>query len=149
MEPAQTPPIPGSSPRDPDRSPVLPEPIRAFLSTPRYATLSTIAADGAPHQAVIWYDLDGDDLVINSRRERHWPRNLLRDPRLSIAVTDAERPTHWVGVKGRALLVHEGLDATEDPLASSTRPSTQRRPPGRGPAATATMTATASSARTA
>jgi PPOX class probable F420-dependent enzyme len=104
MEPAQTPTI----------SPPLPEPIRAFLTAPRIATLSTIAADGTPHQAVIWYALDGDSLLINSRRHRHWPRNLLRDPRLSIAVYAAEQPEHWVGVKGRAELLRDGDAATAD-----------------------------------
>ena len=99
----------------------LPEGIRAFLAEPRYATLATISGDGAPHQAVIWYALDGDDLLINSRRERHWPRNLLRDARVSIAVFDAETPTHWIGVKGRAALLHDGDAATDDIQAMARR----------------------------
>ena len=105
MEPAQT--LPSSSPR-------LPDDIRTFLSAPRYATLATISADGAPHQAVIWYAVDGDDLLINSRRERHWPRNLLRNPQVSLAVTDAAEPNHWVGVKGRAELLRDGDAALAD-----------------------------------
>jgi PPOX class probable F420-dependent enzyme len=101
--------------------PALPDAIRTFLEAPRYATLATFAADGPPHQAVIWYALDGDSLLINSRRERHWPRNLLRDGRLSLAVTDAERPTHWVGVKGTATLLHEGEAAVADIQAMARR----------------------------
>lgn len=100
---------------------VLPERIRAFLDAPRYATLSTVAPDGAPHQAVIWYTLDGDDLLINSRRERHWPRNLLHDPRMSLAITDADQPTHWIGVKGRASLIREGAAAVGDIEAMARR----------------------------
>ena len=99
----------------------LPEAIRAFLAEPRYATLATTSADGAPHQAVIWYALDGDDLMINSRRERKWPRNLLRHDRLSLAVMDRERPTHWVGVKGRAELLRDGPPAIDDIKALARR----------------------------
>ena len=113
MEPAQTLPSPSR--------PVLPDDIRAFLSAPRYATLATIGADGSPHQAVIWYAFDGDDLLINSRRERHWPRNLLRTPQLSLAVTDAAKPTHWVGVKGRAELLRDGEGALADIRAMAER----------------------------
>ena len=116
MEPARTATMPSESPTS-----ALPDRIRAFLAAPRYATLGTIGAEGAPHQAVIWYALDGDNLLINSRRERHWPRNLLREPRLSIAVTDADEPTHWVGVKGRAELLHDGAAATGDIQAMARR----------------------------
>jgi PPOX class probable F420-dependent enzyme len=114
MDPAQTTP-----PSDLDSA--LPPAIRTFLEAPRYATLSTIASDGSPHQAPIWYAVDGDSLLINSRRERHWPRNLLRQPRLSIAVIDFDDPQHWVGVKGRAQLVREGDAATADIQAMARR----------------------------
>ena len=105
----------------PTRSIPLPDPVRRFLEEPRIATISTIDPDGAPHQAVVWYALDGDDLLINSRRERHWPANLGRDPRISIAVPEAERPYHWVGVKGAAELLHEGAAATADIQAMARR----------------------------
>jgi PPOX class probable F420-dependent enzyme len=92
----------------------LSDSVRAFLAEPRFATIATIDDDGAPHQAVVWYLLDGDDLIINSRRERHWPRNLQRDPAISVAVYEIERPYHWVGLKGRAELLHEGAAAIDD-----------------------------------
>ena len=87
---------------------------RAFLATPRFATIATVGPDGAPHQAVVWYMLDGDDLIINSRPERRWPRNLAADPRISIAIYELEQPEHWFGLKGRAELLHEGDEATAD-----------------------------------
>ena len=87
---------------------------RAFLAAPRYATIATVGPDGAPHQAIVWYLLDGDDLIINSRPERHWPRNLAADPRISVAVYELEQPEHWFGLKGRAELLHEGADALAD-----------------------------------
>jgi PPOX class probable F420-dependent enzyme len=99
----------------------LPERIRAFLAEPRYATLSTLNPDGSPHQAIVWYALDGDDLLINSRAERQWPTNLRRDPRISFAVYEVERPFHWVGLKGRAEVEHEGDDATHDVEALARR----------------------------
>jgi PPOX class probable F420-dependent enzyme len=99
----------------------LPDPVRAFLAEPRIATISTINPDGSPHQAVIWYALDGDGLLINSRRGRRWPRNLLDDGRISVAVYEAERPHHWVGVKGHAQLLHEGEAAIADIQALARR----------------------------
>jgi PPOX class probable F420-dependent enzyme len=91
-----------------------PEAVRRFLAAPRIATISTVDPDGSPHQAVIWYALDGDTILINSRVGRRWPQNLLRDPHLSLAVYEVERPFHWVGVKGIAELAGEGAAALAD-----------------------------------
>ena len=50
--------------------------------------MSVLNADGSPLQAVIWYVLEGDAIVFNSRVGRHWPTNLQRDPRVSVTVAD-------------------------------------------------------------
>src|SRR5258706_3104596 len=94
---------------------------RAFLETPRFATIATVGPDGAPHQAVTWYMLDGNDLIINSRPERRWPRNLAADPRIAMAIYELEQPEHWFGLKGRAELLHEGAEATADIQALARR----------------------------
>lgn len=79
----------------------LPDSVRAFLAGGLlFATIATIDPDGAPRQAVIWYTLDGDDLVINSAVGRRWPSNLVRDPRISMAIADAEDGYRWVGLTG-------------------------------------------------
>jgi PPOX class probable F420-dependent enzyme len=76
----------------------LPDRIRTFLDDERFATISTIDPDGAPRQAVVWYTLDGDEFVINSRVGRRWPTNLLRDPRIAFSVVDAADGQRWAGL---------------------------------------------------
>jgi PPOX class probable F420-dependent enzyme len=89
--------------------------IREFLSTGRhFATISTIDPDGAPRQAVIWYRMDGDDLIINSLVGRRWPSNLLRDPRISIAIADRDDGYRWVGVVGTAKAIDDQAAAQAD-----------------------------------
>ena len=99
----------------------LPEPILRFLDAPRFATISTLMPDGSPHQAVVWYQLDGDSLLINSRRGRRWPANLERDPRISLAVYDDASPEHWVGVRGLAAVLRDGPAALLDIQALARR----------------------------
>ncbi len=109
---------------DQDRQTVtspLSDEIRAFLAPARFATLATIDPDGTPHQAVIWYDLDGDHILVNSRRPRHWPANIERNEHVHLAVFDIEEPTHWVGIKGRARLIRDGDQAQEDIYALARR----------------------------
>jgi PPOX class probable F420-dependent enzyme len=95
--------------------------IRDYLEAPRYAAIATFDEDGPPHQAVVWYGLADDGILINSRAERQWPRNLLRDPRISLAIQDWDVPNHWVGLKGSASLLHEGDAATADIMALARR----------------------------
>ena len=102
----------------------MPEPIalppaaRRFLDAPgRYAVIATLGADGAPHQAVIWYALDARGLVINSRVGRRWPTDLLRDPRVSLTVDASDAASgreSYVTVQALAVAVATGADAMAD-----------------------------------
>ena len=53
-------------------------------------------------------------MVINSRVGRRWPSNLLRDPRLSIAVSDGTDGYRWVGLTGTARAVTDQAIAQAD-----------------------------------
>jgi PPOX class probable F420-dependent enzyme len=93
---------------------ILPERVRAFLATTRFATIATVDPDGSPRQAVIWYRLDGDEIVINSKAGRRWPSNLGRDERISVAVNDQADGYRWVGLTGRVTVVDDQPTAQAD-----------------------------------
>jgi PPOX class probable F420-dependent enzyme len=80
----------------------LPDHIRRFLDDTHYLAIATVDPDGGPRQAMIWYRLDGDAVVINSLTGRRWPSNLLRDPRVSLAINDHHGGERWVGITGIA-----------------------------------------------
>ena len=69
-------------------SPTLSADARRFLEAPRFAVVATVNPDGSPLQAVVWFRLDGDTIVFNSRVGRRWPSNLARDRRVSVTVSD-------------------------------------------------------------
>lgn len=96
------------------RPPTLSDPVRRFLDANRFATIATIDPDGSPRQAVLWYRLDDDEIVLNSRVGRRWPTNLERDPRISIAVADAADGYRWVGMSGKVRAVADQATAQAD-----------------------------------
>ena len=98
----------------PTTSTTHPERVRAFLDTTRFATIATTDPDGSPRQAVIWYRLEGDEIVLNSRVGRRWPSNLERDPRISVAVSDQADGYRWVGLTGRVSVVDDQATAQAD-----------------------------------
>jgi PPOX class probable F420-dependent enzyme len=71
--------------------------IRAFLDEPHFGVLATIGGDGLPQQTVVWYELQGDEIMMNTRRGRAKDRNMLRDPRVSLCVLDGYRAVTLVG----------------------------------------------------
>jgi len=79
----------------------LTETARQFLNEKRFAVLATINKDGTPHQTVMWYDLQGDEIMMNTARGRLKDRNLTRDPRISICVEDGQR---FVTLRGTVTL---------------------------------------------
>ena len=98
----------------------LPTHVRRFLEQPRYAAIATTDPDGAPRQAVIWFLLDGESVVINSLEGRRWPSNLRRDPRISVAITDAATES-WVGITGSVEIVDDQEQAQADIAAMARR----------------------------
>jgi PPOX class probable F420-dependent enzyme len=78
--------------------PAISDATRRFLEAPRFAVIAVLNPDGAPLQAVIWYRVDGDTIVFNSRVGRQWPSNLARDRRVSFVVADGY---DYVELRGR------------------------------------------------
>ena len=97
----------------------IPPGVRRFLEDPgRFSVVATLDPDGAVHQAVAWYLLAGDAIVLNSRVGRRWPDNLRRDPRVSVAVADAYR---WVSLRGEVEAIDDQERAQADIAAMSRR----------------------------
>jgi PPOX class probable F420-dependent enzyme len=89
----------------------LDEKARAFLQEKRFAVLATVSASGEPQQTVMWYDLDGDTILMNTSGERVKAHNLRRNPVASICVEDEY---HYVTIAGEIQLVEDRETALRD-----------------------------------
>ncbi len=90
---------------------ILDDRVRAFLDAPRFAVVATINPDGTPQQTVLWYELQGDEIMMNTRRGRVKDLNLVRDPRLSFCVED---DYHYITLTGTATLIEDQPVAQAD-----------------------------------
>jgi PPOX class probable F420-dependent enzyme len=84
---------------------------RDFLSEPRFAVLGTTNENGSPHLTVMWYALEGEEIMFNTAAGRRKPENLARDPRASLIVPDGYR---FVRVDGTVRANDEQLVAQAD-----------------------------------
>lgn len=92
----------------PQRPPLTPDKIDTFLAGKRNAILATIKKDGSPQLTPVWYRWDGKQFWVSITKERAKYKNILRDPRVSLCVDDAEHFT-TVSASGKARLTEENL----------------------------------------
>ena len=78
---------------------------RAFFERDNLAAISTLGKDGGPRVTMVWVDVDGDDILVNSTRSRLWPRNLERDPRVALCAFEKENVFHNVSVIGHVVSI--------------------------------------------
>ena len=86
-------------------------------SPARTAKLAVVRADGSPHVAPVWVDLDGGDVVFMTSAATIKGKAILRDPRVSLCWDDERPPFSFVTVAGSA----EVSDAPDELLRWATR----------------------------
>jgi PPOX class probable F420-dependent enzyme len=79
--------------------------VRALIDGPNFATVATLDPDGSPQTSVVWIALDGDVLVFSATEDRKKVRNLRRDPRVAVSITDAANPYRHTQLRGTVTLV--------------------------------------------
>lgn len=78
---------------------------RAFLlAGSRTAKVATESRDGRPTVVPVWFDLDGDDLVLETGGDSAKARNITANPNVAICVDDERFPFAFVSIRGRARL---------------------------------------------
>ena len=99
-------------------APKLTEKAIKLIEGKNFACLATLLPDGSPHVTPMWIDREDDTVLMNTAIGRVKQRNMIRDPRVSITVTDSENPYDRIIIHGRVIdQTQEGADAHIDKLA--------------------------------
>jgi PPOX class probable F420-dependent enzyme len=96
----------------------LTDSLRAFLKEPRFAVVATLNEDGSPQMTVLWYQLQGDRIMMNTRVGRIKEKNLKRDPRIFFCIEDEYR---YLTINGRADLDYDHDRSQADIAALAVR----------------------------
>ncbi len=72
---------------------------RALLDRPVTATLGLIGPDGRPSLTPMWFDCEGDKILINTASHRPKCEWIRRSPRLTALLVNPENPYHWMQIK--------------------------------------------------
>ena len=81
----------------------------AFINSQKWASVTTLRADGSPSSSIIFFARDGDTLFFSTTNDRLKARTLRRDPRIAVCVLDEGAPFRFVTVEGTATIDEAGI----------------------------------------
>jgi len=81
---------------------VIPENFLDLLQSTALANIATIGPKGEPQVSPVWFVWDGTHIrfSMNAVRQKH--RNLLREPRIALSITDPDNPYRTIEIRGTA-----------------------------------------------
>src|ERR1700738_1650421 len=91
--------------------------VRGLLEPANYVVVSTLNEDGPIHSAVVWISLEDGVLAVNSAEGRRWPRNLERDPRITVTAYACDNPYEYAEIRGTATGSRDDADEHINRLA--------------------------------
>lgn len=92
-------------------SQTLSEKARIFLNEKRFAVLATLNRDGSVQQTTMWYLLEGDTIIMNTKVGRLKERNVRRESRISICIEDGYR---YLTISGTVEMIDDPEIAQHD-----------------------------------
>jgi PPOX class probable F420-dependent enzyme len=96
----------------------IPDEAKHLFENKDFAHIATLNADGSPQNSAVWIALDGDLITFNTAEGRLKTKNLARDGRVAISITNQENPYENLIVQGTVVeLAHDGADDDIDALA--------------------------------
>jgi PPOX class probable F420-dependent enzyme len=96
----------------------LSDKVKQLLGKKTFVHLATLMPDGSPQVSPVWVDVDGNTIVINSARGRLKDKNIQKDQRVALSLTDPDNPYAAVMIRGRvAEVTTDGADQHIDKMA--------------------------------
>ena len=84
---------------------IIPEKFADLLSrkTKAFADLALVLRDGTPQATPVWFDWNGEQVIVNTARGRVKDKVLHRRPVVALLIADPANPYRYIQIKGRVV----------------------------------------------
>jgi len=88
---------------------IIPESYLDLLTeeTKAIAFLATIMPDGSPQVTPVWFNTDGQHILINTVKGRTKERNMRARPQISLVIMDISNTYRYIQIRGRVAEIME------------------------------------------
>jgi PPOX class probable F420-dependent enzyme len=84
---------------------------RKLLDGKNFAHVATVDESGNPQVTPVWIEYDGTYVSFNTEEKRAKTRNMKKDPRIAIAISNAENPYQYIEIRGKVVdITRDGAD---------------------------------------
>ena len=85
--------------------------------TKAYLFLATVMPDGSPQITPVWFDTDGEHILINTNEGRTKDRNMKERPKVAMVIQDPADSYRYLQIRGEVVgYTREGADEHIDML---------------------------------
>jgi len=89
--------------------------VQKLAALPILVTVASKRADGTVQLNPVWFELKDGFVWLNSNTSRAWPKNLQRDPEVTMLLVDPKVPDRYAQIRGRLVSLipdpqHEFID---------------------------------------
>ncbi len=98
----------------------IPESLQDLLTEEKkaYLYLATIMKDGSPQVTPVWFNTDGENILINSAAGRIKDKNMRARPNIALCIADPSDPYRYIQIQGKVVeYTTEGADEHIDALS--------------------------------
>jgi PPOX class probable F420-dependent enzyme len=97
------------------KSAALSPAVQKLAALPILVTVATKRPDGSVQLNPVWFELKDGFIWLNSNTKRAWPKNLQRDPDVTMLLVDPKTPDRYAQIRGRLVSLipdprHELID---------------------------------------
>ncbi|NWF65494.1 MAG: TIGR03618 family F420-dependent PPOX class oxidoreductase [Chloroflexi bacterium] len=86
--------------------------------TKAFLFLATVNKKGQPQVTPVWFDHDGENILINTNEGRLKDRNMKSQPDVAMVIQDPQNPYRYLGIRGKVISFYTtGADAHIDTLS--------------------------------
>jgi PPOX class probable F420-dependent enzyme len=71
--------------------------------------LATSMPDGTPQVTPVWFNIDGDSILINSAKGRIKDRNMRARPQVALCIQDPSNPYRYLQIRGKVIEITSHL----------------------------------------
>ena len=81
---------------------MIPESHLSLLRSKALAHLATLGPDGELQSTPVWFDWDGERLILNTNKWRKKYRNIVRQPRVAVSIANPDNLISYLEIRGTA-----------------------------------------------
>jgi PPOX class probable F420-dependent enzyme len=87
----------------------VPANLRDLLAdeTRSIAFLATLMPDGSPQVTPVWFNIDGEYLLVNSARGRVKDKNMRARPRVAVSIMSMDDMYRYIQLRGEVIEINE------------------------------------------